>query len=131
MRELGADHIIDFTAAPTMDQVRAAHPGGIDAVLDLVSGPGEPNPFAALLRPGGVLVSTNGAADPELLPTQGRTGVNFYSNATRHDLETLAGLAADGRIRVRIDAEVPLAEAPDAVARARTGQASGKTVLVT
>lgn len=131
LRELGADQLIDFTAAPTGDQVRAVHPDGIDAVLDLVSGPGEPNPFAALLRPGGVLVSTNGAAEPERLAMQGRTGVNLYSSATRQDLESLAGLAADGRIRVRIDAEVPLAEAPHTVARARTGRATGKTVIVT
>jgi NADPH:quinone reductase-like Zn-dependent oxidoreductase len=130
VRELGADHVIDFITAPVIDQVRAAYPDGIDAVLDLVSGPGDPNPFATLMRAGGVLVSTNGAADPELLATQGRTGINLYNDATREDLEALAGLAADGRIRVRIDAEVALTEAPDAVARARSSQATGKTIIV-
>jgi NADPH:quinone reductase-like Zn-dependent oxidoreductase len=130
LRELGADHVVDFTAAPVVDQVRATYPDGIDAVLDLVTGPGDPNPFADLLRAGGVLVSTNGAADPALLATQGRTGVNLYNSATRQDLEALAGLAADGRIRVRIDAEVALAEAPNAVAHARSGHATGKTIIV-
>ena len=130
LRELGADQIIDFTAAPVVEQVAATYPDGIDAVLDLVTGHGEPNPFAALLRTGGVLVSTNSAADPARLAAQGRTGVNLYNSATRQDLETLAGLAAEGQIRVRIDAEVALADAPDAVARARSGQATGKTILV-
>jgi NADPH:quinone reductase-like Zn-dependent oxidoreductase len=130
VRELGADHVIDFTAAPVVDQVRAAYPQGIDAVLDLVTGPGDDNPLATLLRTGGILVSTNGAADPERLAALGRTGINLYNDATRQDLETLAELAADGRIRVRIDAEIALADAPDAVARARTGQATGKTIIV-
>jgi NADPH:quinone reductase-like Zn-dependent oxidoreductase len=130
LRELGADHVIDFTAASVLDEVRATYPDGIDAVLDLVTGPGDPNRFADLLRAGGTLVSTNGAADPALLAAQGRTGVNLYNSPTRQDLEALAGLAADGRIRVRIDAEVALADAPDAVAQARSGQATGKTVIV-
>ena len=130
LRELGAVHIVDFTAAPVVDQVRAAFPDGIDAVLDLVTGPGAPNPCAALLRAGGVLVSTNGAADPTRLAAHGRIGINLYNDATREDLEALAGLAADTRIRVRIDAEVALADAPDAVARARSAQATGKTIIV-
>ncbi|HEY8718558.1 NADP-dependent oxidoreductase [Pengzhenrongella sp.] len=130
LRDLGADHIVDFTVAPTLDQVRAAHPDGIDAVLDLITGPGGANPFAALLRPGGVLVSTNGAAEPERLASLALTGVNLYNNATRQDLEALAVLADQGQVRVRIDAEVPLAEVPNAVARARTSQATGKTIIV-
>jgi len=131
MRALGADQIVDFTVAPTVDQVRTTHPDGVDAVLDLITGPGGPDPLAALLRSGGVLVSTNGAADPDHLAAQGRRGVNLYNDATRQDLEVLATLADEGRIRVRIEAEVPLAEAPDAVATARTRQANGKTVIVT
>lgn len=130
LRELGADHVIDFTAGAVVDQVRVAYPDGIHAVLDLVTGPGDPNPLGALLRAGGILVSTNGAADPARLAEQNRTGINLYNDATRMDLETLAGLAADGRIRVRIDAEIALADAPDAVASARSGQATGKTIIV-
>jgi NADPH:quinone reductase-like Zn-dependent oxidoreductase len=129
LRELGADDVIDFTAAPTVEQVRAAHPDGIDAVLDLVTVAGHVHPFADLLRPGGVLISTNGAADPAGLAARGRTGVNLYNNATRQDLEVLAGLAADGRVRVRIEAEVALPDVPNAVAQARVGQATGKTVI--
>lgn len=130
MLDLGAAHVVDFAVAPTVDQVRARHPDGIDAVIDLVGVPGDADPLADLLRPGGVLVSTNGAADPEQLSARALRGINLYNNATREELETLAGLAADGRVRVRIDAEVSLAEAPDAVARARTGMATGKTVIV-
>jgi NADPH:quinone reductase-like Zn-dependent oxidoreductase len=40
LRDLGAGTVIDFTAGPAHEQVAAAHPGGIDAVLDLVTPPG-------------------------------------------------------------------------------------------
>jgi len=45
-------------------------------------------------------------------------------------LATLADQASAGKLRVRIDAEVPLAEAPAAIAAARTGHARGKTVII-
>jgi NADPH:quinone reductase-like Zn-dependent oxidoreductase len=130
LRDLGADEIVDFTRGPTADQVRAAHPDGIDAVLDLVSTAGQADPLVDLLRPGGVILSTNGALDPEALAARGLQGVNFFSNATPEALATVADLAASGRLRVTIDAEVALADAPAAIARARSGHARGKTVIV-
>lgn len=99
-------------------------------MLDLVSVADGPNPLADLLHRGGVLISTNGAADPELLAERGLRGINLYSEANRESLESLARLAEEGRIRVRIDAEVHLAEAPAAVAHARSGHATGKTIFV-
>jgi NADPH:quinone reductase-like Zn-dependent oxidoreductase len=130
LRDLGATEVVDFTQGPTAEQVLAAHPEGIDAVLDLVSTPGEADPFVDLLRPGGVAISTNGALDPDAMAARELRGVNFFSNATPDVLATVADLAANGRLRVTIAAEVPLADAPAAVARARAGHARGKTVIV-
>jgi NADPH:quinone reductase-like Zn-dependent oxidoreductase len=130
LRELGADEVVVFTSGPTADQVRAAHPDGIDAVLDLVSTSGQAEPLVGLLRPGGVIVSTNGALDIDALAQRGLRGVNFFSSATPEVLATVADLAARGRLRVTIDAEVALEDAPAAIARARSGHARGKTVVV-
>jgi NADPH:quinone reductase-like Zn-dependent oxidoreductase len=130
LRELGATELVDFTLGPTADQVLAAHPDGIDAVIDLVSTRGQAEPFVDLLRPGGVIVSTNGAVDTDALAARELRGVNLNSIPTPEDLTTIAELAATGRLRVSIDAEVSLAEAPAAVARARAGHARGKTVIV-
>jgi NADPH:quinone reductase-like Zn-dependent oxidoreductase len=130
LRDLGADEVVDFTRGPTADQVRAANPDGIDAVLDLVSTAGQADPLVDLLRPGGVIISTNGALDPDALAARDLRGLNFYSVVTPEALATVADLAASGRLRVTIDAEVALADAPAAIARARAGHARGKTVIV-
>ena len=130
LRDLGAAEVVDFTQGPTADQVLAGHPDGIDAVIDLVSTAGQAEPLVALLRPGGVAVSTNGALDIEALAARELRGVNLSSNATPEVLADLAEAVAEGRLRVSLDATVPLEEAPAAVARARTGQARGKTVIL-
>ena len=130
LRGLGAREIVDFTQGPTADQVLADHADGIDAILDLVSKPGEAEALVALLRPGGVAISTNGALDVEAMAARELRGVNFFSDATPEVLATLAELAATGRLQVSIDDEVPLEDAPAAVARARGGHARGKTVIL-
>jgi NADPH:quinone reductase-like Zn-dependent oxidoreductase len=130
LRALGAAEVIDFTVAPTSEQVLVAHPGGVDAVLDLVTTAEGANPMGDLLRPGGVLVSTNGAAHPDALAGRGLRGVDLYNRPTREDLEVVAGLADAGKLQVTIEAEVALADAPAAVARARSRHAAGKTVIL-
>jgi NADPH:quinone reductase-like Zn-dependent oxidoreductase len=129
LRELGASEIVDFTEGPTAEQVGAAHPGGIDAVVDLISTPGEIEPFAALLKPNGVIVSSNGAVDPEVLAARGLRGANLYANAKPATLTSLAESVAHGQLRVRIDFQVPLDDAAEALARSKEGKARGKTVL--
>ncbi|MCF4119684.1 NADP-dependent oxidoreductase [Antribacter sp. KLBMP9083] len=131
LRDLGAHAVIDFTVAPTHEQVAAAHPEGIDAVLDLVTPTGgDTSPMAGLLRAGATLVSTNFATDPGALAARDILGVNLGNSPTAETLSALAELAASGELRVRIDAEVPLHEAPATIAKARTGHSTGKTVIV-
>jgi NADPH:quinone reductase-like Zn-dependent oxidoreductase len=131
LRDLGAHTVIDFTQAPTHEQVAAAHPDGIDAVVDLVTPTGgDISPMAGLLRAGSTLVSTNHAIDPDALATLGILGINLANHPTTEALTTLAELAATGQLRVRIDAEVPLADTPALIAKTRAGHATGKTVIV-
>lgn len=129
MRDLGATEVVDFTRGPTADQVLASHPDGIDAVVDLVSRAGDAGPLVDLLRPGGVAISTNGALDVAALAERELRGVNLNSVATPEVLATIAELAATGRLRVTVDAEVSLEDVPGTVARARAGHARGKTVV--
>lgn len=129
LRELGAAETVDFTEDDVPDQVRIAHPGGIDAVVDLVSGPERIESFAAVLKANGVIVSSNGAVDPELLAYRGLRGANLYANANPATLASLAEAVERGQLRVRIDYKVPLEDAALALERLKEGRARGKTVL--
>jgi len=132
IRSLGAHEIIDFTKGSTVDQARAVSPGGVHAVLDLVALPGSAalDGLAALIRPGGIFVSTNGAADAGALAPRGIRALNFSNTTSAELLADLADMANSGKLRVQIDAEVPLAQAPEAIASARAGHARGKTVII-
>jgi NADPH:quinone reductase-like Zn-dependent oxidoreductase len=90
---------------------------------------GDAGALASLLRPGGALINTNYALDPDALAAQGILGINFGNRPTTEVLTTLAELADTGKLRVHIDAEVPLGQAPAALTRSRAGHARGKTVI--
>jgi NADPH:quinone reductase-like Zn-dependent oxidoreductase len=129
LRELGAHTVIDFTETPTHAQVAAAHPDGIDAMLDLVTPAG--TDFSSLtdpVRDGGTVVSTH--HDPRSLAGRGIQGANLANDPTPETLTELARLAASGDLRVRIEQTVSLHEVPEAVAKARADQARGKTVIL-
>jgi NADPH:quinone reductase-like Zn-dependent oxidoreductase len=129
LRELGAAELVDFTQGPTADQVRVAHPGGIDAIVDVVSDAEQIEPIVALLKPNGVVVSSNGAVDREVLASRGLRGANLYANAKPATLASLAEAVERGQLRFRIDYKVPLDDAADALERSKAGKARGKTVL--
>ncbi|PRY54984.1 NADP-dependent oxidoreductase [Glycomyces artemisiae] len=129
LRDLGAAETVDFTAGPTADQVRAAHPDGIDAVVDLVSGPADIEPIALLLKPNGAIVSSNGAVDADAFAAKGLRGSNLYANARPGTLASLAESVQRGQIRFLIDHEAPLEEAAAALDRLKAGRSRGKTVL--
>ncbi|MCX0244775.1 NADP-dependent oxidoreductase [Streptomyces drozdowiczii] len=130
MGSLGAAASVDLTDGPPADALRRACPDGIDALADLASA--APDAFAAhaaAARPGGVALSTRGAAAGARLP-EGVRGVDFRLDPSPVLLDVLAAGAAEGILRVPVDAEVPLADAPLALARNRAGGARGKTVIV-
>src|SRR5277367_1997320 len=62
-RRLGAEEVYDSQAVDVIDALRADHPDGVDAVLDLVNGPDTIRRDAEIIRLGGRLVSTIFAAD--------------------------------------------------------------------
>ncbi|MRH89773.1 zinc-binding dehydrogenase [Nocardia sp. SYP-A9097] len=128
--ELGATEIVDRAQGDTVDQVRAAHPEGLNAVLDLVSRPADALRVAELLDTGGTLVSTVGGLDQDALAKMGVLGVNFQNKSSTELLTTIVAMAAAGTLKVRIDAAVPLSEVAAGAAALRTAHARGKTVIL-
>lgn len=129
LRDLGADEIVDHSKGDLNAQVLNAHSDGIDVVLDMASDRAATERIASLLRPGGTYLSTNFALNPDAMEAQELRGVNFQNAPSGEVLEEIGVLIDAGKVRVRVQEEVPLGEAPDALARSRSGGARGKTVI--
>jgi NADPH:quinone reductase-like Zn-dependent oxidoreductase len=129
MRDLGAAETVDHTKGPVAGQVLAACPDGIDAVLDLVTPAGSIDQLVTVLRPGGVICSTIHALDPDALAARELRGVNVVNRVTGQILTDLADLIDSGELRVRVEARVPLEEAPTRLRGLPARGARGKTVF--
>ncbi|MEV6277973.1 NADP-dependent oxidoreductase [Nocardia sp. NPDC051832] len=122
---LGVDELIDYSATDFTTATET-----VDVVLDLVGGDYTARSLA-LLKPGGLLVTTvghNSGLTPEEAEQHGiRLEVVFVQPAAQ-ELGALAALAESGQLRVHVEQEIPLADA--ARAHALPGGAKGKTVLI-
>jgi NADPH:quinone reductase-like Zn-dependent oxidoreductase len=132
-RSLGAEEVYDTNAVDAIDALRVAHPDGVDAVLDLVSGPDAIRRDAEILKPGGSLVSTIFAADEAWFAQRQVTAQNSASSAnpliSPHGLTTVARMLADGTITARIRSTVELGDAGQILEKLRTGGLRGKAVI--
>jgi NADPH:quinone reductase-like Zn-dependent oxidoreductase len=130
MREFGAADTIDYRQAPVAEQVRAAYPDGVDGLIDTVSEAPAFARVASLVRPGGTAATTVFAADPEALAERDVRGLNLNARMTVALLDRLTAEIDGGRLRIPVETTVPLADAPDALARCRSGHTRGKTVIL-
>jgi NADPH:quinone reductase-like Zn-dependent oxidoreductase len=132
-RRLGAEEVYDSQALDVIDALRAAHPGGVDAVLDLVDGPDAIRRDAEVIRPGGRLVSTIFAADEGWFARQQITAHNHASSTnpliSPQGLSTVAQMLADGTITARIQSTVDLDAAGQVLDELRHGGLHGKAVI--
>jgi NADPH:quinone reductase-like Zn-dependent oxidoreductase len=123
---LGAAHALDYTSADTASLVLALHPGGVDAVIDLVSSGEGVRQTARALREGGRFASPLGG------PSDLGRGIEAsYASLTLQpgDLEDLAERAATGALRVEVSRVYPFAEAVQAFVDFAGGHTRGKLVV--
>ncbi|MEU4161016.1 NADP-dependent oxidoreductase [Actinoplanes sp. NPDC026670] len=128
LRELGADEVVDYTA---VDFTEAVEP--VDVVIDPIGGDDGPR-CLRVLKPGGVMVSLNSPAEQRLVAEAEQLGVRagfLLVEPDRAGLLALADLVRAGRLRVLVEASLPLAEAAKAHELSETGRATGKIVLTT
>ncbi|HWU07652.1 MAG TPA: NADP-dependent oxidoreductase [Streptomyces sp.] len=126
---LGAATVVDHrSGTPVADQVTAAYPGGVDALIDLVASSPDALPLSAV-RKGGRVASTLGAADGQVLGAAGLTGSNIMASPLREVIEPLAALAAAGTLKVDITKVFPLEQAADGLAALSAGGTRGKIVI--
>lgn len=131
-RSLGVDEFVAYDADNVAEAITAAHPDGVDAILDLVDDEDAIKAMAPLLRPKGKIVSTIGAADENWFSQRQITAENLYvADSPRWShagLRTLAEMVEQQRLRVNIAAEYPLGEALAALERSKSG-VNGKIVI--
>ena len=105
VRALGADQIIDAQTTRFEDAAQ-----NVDIVLDTVGGDTLLRSFA-VLRPGGVLVSSVAEPDPQEAARRGVRGAFFYVRVTSEGLNTLAHLLDMGALQTNVGEILPLSEA--------------------
>ena len=132
-RRLGAEEVYDTNAVDVLSALHSSHPEGIDAVLDLISGPDAILKDADVLRPGGSIVSANHAADEAWFAERQIKAHNISGPAgswsTPQVLNELARLLADGKITARIHATVDLDGVGAMLSKLRDGGLRGKAVI--
>jgi NADPH:quinone reductase-like Zn-dependent oxidoreductase len=129
LRELGVDEPVDYTAGQVGDAISQ-----VDLVLDLVSEDDE-GLLASLgmLRDGGLLVVIAGDLSEEVIAAAAnhrRRATEMLVAPDRAGLESLAGLADEGKLTVVIDETFPLTQAADAHRLLESGRVRGKVALV-
>ena len=135
VRQLGADHVIDYTTEGIGDGGRR-----FDVIID-IAGNRSLGELRTALDPRGTLVIVGGSG--------GRTTMGFgrtirasllslvvrqrlrglISRPNVSDLETLTAMVEAGALVPRVDATYPLAEASDAIDLVGRGRSRGKTVV--
>ena len=122
LRSLGVDEVIDYHNAGFEEKLR-----DIDVVLNTVAADTGARSIA-VLRPGGILVSVLGAA-PTTQCEAARIRCAVTGHATGEMLGPLSELADQGKFRIQIDRQFPLADAAKALELNRQGHTGGKIIL--
>jgi NADPH:quinone reductase-like Zn-dependent oxidoreductase len=125
VRHLGANAVIDYRTQRFEEEVR-----GADAVIDLVGGETQIRSFQVLRR-GGKLISAVSRPDQDLAKVHDVEATFFLVNVTTRYLTEITRLVDGGKLRTRVGAVLPLADARDAhlmLERVRP-QPKGKIVL--
>jgi NADPH:quinone reductase-like Zn-dependent oxidoreductase len=124
--DLGAADTVDYTG-DVSTQIRHRYPDGVDAVVDAVSYGDEAFAMVAgLVRAGGILVSTRGAAGEATEIGSVRVA---NGNANPGHLLPLADLVVTGKLRVPVRKTYPLADAAQAIADFAEQHTVGKLVI--
>ena len=122
LRSLGHVQVVDYK------QERFETVGPVDAVLDLIGGETATRSFA-IVKEGGVMISTVGAANAELAAQAGIRAVNMGQKRSAADLSELAGFVERGDVKPRMGEVFRLEQAREAQDASQQGRAKGKILL--
>jgi NADPH:quinone reductase-like Zn-dependent oxidoreductase len=123
LKSLGIEEVIDYKNERFEKKVSA-----VDAVVDLVGGDTLARSYA-VVRKGGVLVTTVQPIDEPAAQRAGIRGIHIVMARKAADLAELAKLVEQGAIRPRLAQTLELSQARHAQELSETGQSDGKVIL--
>jgi NADPH2:quinone reductase len=129
LRGLGASEIVDYHE-DVAEQVRANHPDGVDALIDLVNF--DPEGFAQLaraVRPEGRVASTTPGATEDALAAAGLTGQVVMAVPNRETLSRLIDEIDRGALKIDVEQVLPLDRAHEGLQTLSSRSARGKIVI--
>ena len=122
LRSLGHVQVVDYK------HERFETVGQVDAVLDLIGGETATRSFA-VVKKGGVMVSTVDSANPESAARAGIRGVNMVSKGNPADLAEVARLVERGEVKPRMGEVFRLDQAREAQDASQQGRGKGRMLL--
>ncbi|MBB5638732.1 NADPH:quinone reductase-like Zn-dependent oxidoreductase [Pedobacter cryoconitis] len=129
IKKAGASETFDYSTGDLVQQIKTAYPEGVDALIDLASNPEAFDQLSSVVKAGGIALTTIGAADAGKLEAKNIRGGNFEVKGSVALLEGVSAMMEAGNIEIPVQ-KISLSEAPDAIAKSKTGTALGKTVIV-
>lgn len=123
LRGMGAEEVIDYVMERFENKVR-----GVDMVLDLIGGDTLDRSWA-VLRQGGVLVTTVAPISQEKATAHAVKGIFFIVKPSRWELIEISRLIDGGQVRPSVEAVFPLERASEAFEKGLSRHVRGKFVL--
>ena len=123
LKGLGADEVIDYKNQKFEEILK-----DIDVVFDLIGGDTQKK-SVQVLKEGGILVSTLGIVDKDLLAQKNIHGEAYMAQSIPDQLNQMATLIDEGKLKPVIAKVMPLEEAAEAERESEAGHVRGKIVL--
>lgn len=123
LKELGADEVIDYKKEKFEEKLK-----DIDVVFDTRGGDTQLKSIE-VLKQGGILVSTVGIKDKEVLKPKNIEGVAYMAQSVPNDLKQIGELVDAGKVKAIIAKVLPLKDIIQAHKLSEEGHTRGKIVL--
>lgn len=128
VRELGAEHIIDYRERNVGVEVRRLFPEGVDVILDCVGGTSLKDAYP-LVKKGGALISIVDTPDNAVAARLGFRAAYHFVSPSGDQLRQIDALFADNRALVPAIEEMRLEDVAQAHLRNQTRRQRGKLAL--
>jgi NADPH2:quinone reductase len=128
IRGLGASEVVDYSG-DVVAAIRTKHPDGVDALIDAVNRGDAHGPLADLVKDGGTVTTTTGAADVETLGARGVAASNLYAQSDPSVFARVTEMVANGELDVPIRRTFGFDQLPDALGLVQSRSSRGKFAI--